>query len=123
MKNTHRLLFCFFLFGLLPAFAAGCRHKQKIPATIVRTKGTSIQKADSIFIDTADYNRRMQALHGSDTSGKWDLKTSYPLPGAILPYNRVVAFYGNLYSKRMGILGALPREQMLAKLQEEVTRW
>ncbi|MCQ3971548.1 hypothetical protein, partial [Klebsiella pneumoniae] len=40
-----------------------------------------------------------------------------------MPYNRVVAFYGNLFSKRMGILGELPKEQMLAKLKEENARW
>ena len=74
-------------------------------------------------IDTADYNRRMVALSNSDTTGKWPVKAPYPLPGAILPYNRVIAFYGNLYSKRMGILGELPKDDMLKKLQEEVDKW
>jgi hypothetical protein len=37
--------------------------------------------------------------------------------------NRIVAFYGNLYSTRMGILGELPRAQMLKKLKEEVAVW
>jgi hypothetical protein len=32
-------------------------------------------------------------------------------------------FYGNLYSTRMGILGEIPREQMIAKLQGEVAKW
>jgi hypothetical protein len=40
-----------------------------------------------------------------------------------LPYNRIIAFYGNLYSKRMGILGELPKEDMFKKLQGEVARW
>ncbi|AKD05841.1 lipoprotein [Pontibacter korlensis] len=46
-----------------------------------------------------------------------------PLPGAILPGKRIIAYYGNLLSKRMGILGELPPEQMLAKLDEEVAKW
>ena len=51
------------------------------------------------------------------------LYTSHPLPGALLPYKRIIAFYGNLYSKRMGILGELPKTEMLNKLKEEVALW
>jgi hypothetical protein len=43
--------------------------------------------------------------------------------GAILPHKRIVAFYGNPLSKRMGILGELPPAKMLAKLDEEVKNW
>jgi hypothetical protein len=46
-----------------------------------------------------------------------------PLPGAVLPEKRIVAFYGNPLSKRMGILGALPPEKMLAKLDTVVASW
>ena len=45
-----------------------------------------------------------------------------PLPGSILPAKRIVAFYGNPLSKRMGILGEVARRQMLAKLDREVAR-
>ncbi len=75
------------------------------------------------LVDTADYNRRMLALSNGDTSGKWPTTPIYPKVGAIFPYNRVVAYYGNLYSKRMGILGELPKQQMLNKLKGEVARW
>jgi hypothetical protein len=47
----------------------------------------------------------------------------YPQAGAILPFKRVVAYYGNLYSKQMGILGELPEAEMLKKLQEEAKKW
>ncbi|HET7274727.1 MAG TPA: hypothetical protein VFI91_06080 [Longimicrobiaceae bacterium] len=46
-----------------------------------------------------------------------------PLPGAILPHNRIVAYYGNPLSTRMGILGEIPPQQMLARLDEEVAAW
>jgi hypothetical protein len=45
------------------------------------------------------------------------------LPGAILPRERIVAFYGNPRSTRMGILGELPPETMLAQLDREVAAW
>lgn len=43
--------------------------------------------------------------------------------GALLPGHRIVAFYGNPLSRRMGILGELDPEPMLAKLDREVAAW
>jgi hypothetical protein len=75
-------------------------------------------------IDHKQYDSLMKKLAHGDTTGLWPVKnTPYPLAGAILPYKRVVAFYGNLYSKRMGILGELPPKEMLAKLKVEVKNW
>ncbi len=70
------------------------------------------------------YDTLVKRLAHGDTTGKWPVKGApYPLPGAILPFKRVVAFYGNLYSKKMGILGELPPNEMLAKLKGEVKNW
>ncbi|WP_127130083.1 hypothetical protein [Pseudoflavitalea rhizosphaerae] len=74
-------------------------------------------------LDTALYDAKLKYMANGDTSGRWPVKTDYPLPGAILPFKRVLAFYGNLYSTRMGILGELPEKEMLAKLQVEVKNW
>ncbi len=74
-------------------------------------------------IDTADYNKIMKALANNDSTGRWPVKAPYPISGAILPFHRIVAFYGNLYSKRMGILGELPKDEMLKKLKGEVAKW
>ncbi len=53
----------------------------------------------------------------------WPVKTVYPNAGAILPFNRIVAYYGNLYSKKMGVLGEYPETEMLNKLKAEVRKW
>ncbi len=45
------------------------------------------------------------------------------LPGALLPQTRIVAFYGNPASARMGILGELPPDEMLSRLDAEVAAW
>ncbi len=45
-----------------------------------------------------------------------------PLAG-VLPRHRVVAFYGNPRSPRMGILGGLPADSMLARLRDQVSRY
>jgi len=74
-------------------------------------------------LDTTAYNQLLIAMLNKDSSGKWPVKADYPLAGAILPFNRIVAFYGNLYSTKMGVLGEYPRKEMLAKLKEEVIKW
>ncbi len=53
----------------------------------------------------------------------WPVKTVYPNAGALLPFNRIVAYYGNYYSKQMGVLGEYPEGIMLQKLSGEVKRW
>jgi hypothetical protein len=53
----------------------------------------------------------------------WPVDSPKPLPGAILPARRIVAFYGNPLVKGMGVLGALPPDEMLAKLDREVAAW
>jgi hypothetical protein len=53
----------------------------------------------------------------------WPVKGPAPLAGSILPNKRIVAFYGNPLSKKMGILGELPYDQMLAKFDTVVGWW
>ena len=53
----------------------------------------------------------------------WPVDAPDTLPGSILPAKRIVAFYGNPLVKGMGILGALPPDEMLAKLDHEVQVW
>lgn len=75
-------------------------------------------------IDTALYNKKLKELANGDTTGKWPVKNQpYPLPGAILPFKRVVTYYGNLYSKKMGALGEYAPKQMLSMLDKEVAKW
>jgi hypothetical protein len=91
--------------------------------TVTSTKDSGETKVAPIIASPEEYDRRIAIMVNGDSSGRWPVKTEYPLEGAILPYKRIVAYYGNLYSKQMGILGELPRPQMLKKLQEEVAAW
>lgn len=95
--------------------------------TSITNKPGRIAKPDvgstATAFDTALYNKKLLHIVNSDTSGYWPVKSSYPVSGAIFPFKRVIAFYGNLYSKRMGILGELHPEQMLQKLQGEIRNW
>lgn len=60
---------------------------------------------------------------GSDLDSLWPVKLPAPLPGSVLPAKRVIAYYGNPLSKRMGILGEFETEEMLRKLDREAAEW
>ncbi len=75
----------------------------------------SRKKHDSTaFLSTVQFGRRQAA--------KWP-EPPAALPGSILPNKRIVAFYGNPLSKRMGVLGEYPPDHMLAKLDTVVGWW
>ena len=83
--------------------------------------------ADSAAADTAaraasPRRFRPMVLTPAD-SARWPVAGPEPLPGALLPGHRIVAYYGNTRSTRMGILGQLPRDEMLARLEETATEW
>ncbi len=41
----------------------------------------------------------------------------------LLPSHRIVGYYGNFYSHKMGILGEYPPEEMLNRLKKEIHNW
>jgi hypothetical protein len=53
----------------------------------------------------------------------WPVKTTYPNGGALLPFNRIVAYYGNFYSTQMGVLGEYPPAEMLQMLASATAEW
>ncbi|MHB1095492.1 MAG: hypothetical protein ACYC3F_04900 [Gemmatimonadaceae bacterium] len=54
---------------------------------------------------------------------RWPVKGPEPLPGSILPAKRIIAYYGNPLSKRMGVLGEYEPDHMLSMLDAEVKAW
>jgi hypothetical protein len=89
-------------------------------------EGSSVKKHVKTVtkIDTLAYQQKLKALANGDTTGLWPTHLrSYPLDGAILPFKRIVAYYGNLYSKKMGILGEYPPKEVWRRLNAEVALW
>jgi hypothetical protein len=66
--------------------------------------------------------KRRFALTPAD-SARWPVKGPSPRPGALLPGHRIVAYYGNPKSTRMGILGQIPPAEMLPKLERTAMEW
>ena len=112
------------------------------PVAVTDTIGTPAKRTDSALVNDTlagakaaitvpsvtgrskkDSLALVSAVRAGMKETRWPVKTVAPLPGSILPDKRIVAYYGNPLSKRMGILGELPPDQMLARLDKEVAAW
>jgi len=105
-------------------------HGALLSAQDTTTKTPPASTAKSSKSTKAGSSKAKKSTKSSKTAAKpahappkWPVDAPDPLPGSILPAKRILAFYGNPLSKGMGILGALPPEQMLAKLDREVAAW
>jgi hypothetical protein len=83
------------------------------PITVPSVKGRTSK--DSLAL--------VKAVRAGLENTSWPVRTPSPLPGSILPAHRIVAFYGNPLVKKMGILGELPPDQMLARFDKEIAAW
>jgi hypothetical protein len=59
---------------------------------------------------------------GTRKEGSWPTGP-VPAAGALLPKSRIVAYYGNPHSKKMGVIGEYPEPQMLAMWDRTVAAW
>lgn len=122
-----------FLLGIM---LAGCNNTEAAKKKKVTATGNPDPKKEAAVmqpqpepapppavLDTARYNALMMKMVHDTAKLRWPVQTDYPLAGALLPFNRIIAYYGNYYSTRMGILGELPPEEMLKKLMGEVKKW
>lgn len=81
-------------------------------ALVAATQGGSLQTAAAQSRSTPAAPQAEEPIPGGR-----------PLPGAILPSRRIIAYYGNPLSRRMGVMGEYPPDQMLAMLDAEVAIW
>jgi hypothetical protein len=123
-----RIISCFLFSFLIIGCGNSEAAKKKQPVKSAATRKDSVAaapevKKEPLTLDTTLYNKLTMHMVHDSTNAKWPVKAKYPLPGAILPFHRIVAFYGNFYSKGMGILGELEPDAMLKKLQGECRSW
>ncbi len=72
---------------------------------------------------TRDSLALVRAIRAGRNAPGWPVQGPPAAAGAILPGKRIVAFYGNPLSRRMGVLGEYPVDEMLAMLDKEVAAW
>jgi hypothetical protein len=88
MKNLIVPALAFFCFGC--GNTAGPKVQAQESASSSNADSTKAT-ASKPKLDTARYDALMKYLANGDTTGRWPVKHAYPLPGAILPFNRIVA--------------------------------
>lgn len=130
------------LVGLLHMASYASPFVQRYNSAVTDVESENNASAKQPALDTKEYDRRMLALannppapppvvnpDGTVTevpplSTGWPVANApYPKPGALLPFYRIIAYYGNFYSTKMGVLGEYEPGVMLAKLKAEKAAW
>ena len=82
--------------------------------TIVKSYSTTTPPSPLVYSSTTNVT----------INGKiWPKAQVYPNPGAILPFKRILAYYGNFFSRNMGILGEYEPDEVLRRLNETKKLW
>lgn len=149
IKNIYKVpefwLAILLFFGIFFLFLAPEIFSDKVFNGGIKTIKSEEKKVSLSTLDIAAYDRKMNELANnpllkqeepkidpktnlpiavpSPKKNLWPVKTVYPVYGAILPFKRVIAYYGNLYSKRMGVLGQYKEEEMIERLNKEIEKW
>jgi hypothetical protein len=100
---------------------------QPSPPPVLDKRAYDIKLLEMANATTTISTTTLEAFESTTTATSsrplWPVKTVYPNYGALLPFDRIVAYYGNFLSKGMGVLGEYPTDEMLAKLEGEVAKW
>ncbi len=130
-RNTGvRIAFVGFVVVLFVAFvlpyARATTYDSARPSTAAKRLIPEIPKV----LDKARYdklvfrNANYATTTATATSTRlWPAKAPYPKYGAILPEKRIIAYYGNFYSTKMGILGEFDQATVLQKMKGEIAKW
>lgn len=90
----------------------------------VSTTTTSSEQSHTVSMNQTSTSTRAMLNPKATKDTLWPVSgTVYPKQGAILPFKRVVAYYGNLYSKKMGVLGEYEPDTVIQKLNTQVKEW
>ena len=138
------LLLCLLFLGLVYIVgfteAFSVKYEKASAKTVAAATDVAVQSASQnvLALNTAAYDKKLALIANnrvlaSSSAGStatstkvahtWPTHAVYPNAGAILPFKRIVAYYGNFYSTKMGVLGEYPPQEMLAKLTAEVANW
>lgn len=126
-KNWIKVVFLI-LIGTLAAFCFLGEESASIenPSHITVPETDTLRQTDTIItvgLDTSDFDKRVRLLAHDSIPKPWQVFSIYPQKGALLPFYRIVAMYGNFYSKHMGILGRISEEELLALFRQELDTW
>ena len=96
----------------------GCAEVIAVPSPKEALANSSGTAAAATAVVAEESKKKRTALRPCPRP-LWPVHTPYPDAGALLPFKRVVAYYGNFYSPRMGILGEYPPDKVVALLKAQ----
>jgi hypothetical protein len=99
--------------------SSGAAAGSNSPATPAASLNVSVPEGRS----RRDSLALARAVRSGMNVESWPTSPSSSRPGAILPNRRIIAYYGNPLSRRMGALGEYPVDEMLERLDREVQAW
>lgn len=132
------------LLTLVVLALAACTGSKSVEPGAEAHKETELRAAEAAFAATTTAARKAAAFAAQTSAARksapkikynagespehakqcgWPVNCPAPLPGSILPSKRIVAYYGNPLSKKMGALGEFPKDEMLRRLKGEVAKW
>jgi hypothetical protein len=108
-----------------PAQASLTEVVEKYDASVeaLRADTTAVHVTIPAGRSTRDSISLARAVRFGRTAPGWPVKGPTPKAGAILPQKRIIAYYGNPLSKKMGVLGEYETQDMLRRLDREVAQW
>lgn len=126
-----------------PAQLQGCEDELKVQFADADTTGVTDGRTRVVPVAQRDTGKAGKAAPGKAAPGTatpkktfktatdpgfavkmgWPPKVPALLPGSILPCHRIVAYYGNPFSKKMGVLGEYPYPEMIQKFRQAVAMW
>lgn len=142
--NSKRLLAPLLFFALLALSACADNKNVAIEVKAKAQKKTDQRDAEAVFAATTSAARKAARFAAQTSAARksapqikynagespdyarecgWPVGCPALLPGSILPSKRIVAYYGNPLSKKMGALGEFPKDDMLRRLKGEAARW
>lgn len=148
MKEYHlkyrRNAFILPILAIVLFSLAACSDSRTVEPKVKALTETERQAAEAAFAATTTATRKAAAFAAQTSAARksapkikynagenpdyakqcgWPVPCPAPLPGSILPSKRIVAYYGNPLSKKMGALGEFPKDEMLKRLKGEVAKW
>ena len=143
--KCHRNLFVVSLLVFVVCTLGACTDNKKLEAEAKIKKAAELRVTELAFAATTTATRKAKIFAAQTSAARkaaapkikynagespeyaaqcgWPVKCPAPLPGSILPSKRIVAYYGNPLSKKMGALGEFPKDDMLRRLKGEVAKW
>lgn len=94
-----------------------------LPATSTTALHSTSTSSSTKHVTSTTKSQTVKSCTTAPAVSAWPTKAPYPNAGALLPFNRIVAYYGNFYSTKMGVLGQYPIDVLIPKLQGEIAKW